>query len=694
MSFDTGGLFQEWFNSISNELNQTGHLKDLSSLFGRLGTDEERVSFVLNLDCIHDVMAVKPCFRPKSASESNRLRNEGNRFYQKKRYQEALKAYSRSIVNAPLKSEGKELSLAFANISAVLFHLKEYTPCLQCVQQALSHDYPKELRYKLFDRQGKCYLELGQNCKALECLEKAKQALQESKLDQKKKETCAKDIEVGISKSQGTVTKRETTGGESSNNGHFLKSEIGLPKLTRGPNSKFVSASCIVDIAMSDDSGRYTVATQDINVGDILVIEKPFASVLLPKHLETHCYHCLRRVTIPFPCRQCSSVRYCSEACADLSWDLCHSVECQYLDLIHRAGIGGNGHLALRIVAKAGYKFLKKFRREIQQGFCNSAGKEAGCRQDGTYNSSDYLPIYCLVTHSKDRSLSDLFRRSLVAVFLLKTLQEGSFFGQEPYTDKDLAFIGGLILRHLQSNPCNAHEVSELQLKLNSVATSETEEIASGIYATMSLFNHSCDPSVTRNFYGDICVVRAIKNVTKGEAISDNYGTLCALSLKPERHEKLRNQYYFTCLCNACEVEFPLYSEIPSDAFPVFKCKDCRTPLHHVTGHVSDHVPENLMGQMTNHIGDRPAELAICAKCQHTYSLPEMKAELKASEELYEQAMDTLLYDADVKGSLTLLESHLRLLERLVCRPWKEFNNCQEAIKQCYSIMGNCHVTS
>ena len=84
MSFDTGGLFQEWFNSISNELNQTGHLKELSSLFGRLGTDEERVFFVLNLDCIHDVMAVKPCFRPKSASESNRLRNEGNRFYQKR----------------------------------------------------------------------------------------------------------------------------------------------------------------------------------------------------------------------------------------------------------------------------------------------------------------------------------------------------------------------------------------------------------------------------------------------------------------------------------------------------------------------------------------------------------------------------------------------------------------------------------
>lgn len=104
------------------------------------------------------------------------------------------------------------------------------------------------------------------------------------------------------------------------------------------------------------------------------------------------------------------------------------------------------------------------------------------------------------MTHSKDRSVSDLFRRTVMAIFLLKTLQGGGFFGEEPCSQDDLIFIGGLILRHLQSNPCNAHEVSELQLNLNSVATSETGEIASGIYATLSLFNHACDPSVTRNF--------------------------------------------------------------------------------------------------------------------------------------------------------------------------------------------------
>ena len=684
MNYDTGGLFQEWFNSVSRVLSTSGRLTEISSQFGRLRTDEERISFGLNLACIHDVMIVEPCFKPKSAPESNRLRNEGNKLYQKNSYHEALKVYSNSVVNAPFKSDGKELSLAFANLSAVLFHLKEYTLCLQGIQQALSHDYPKELRYKLFDRQGKCLLELHNNYEALECFKKAKQALHESKLDQKKREIFSKDLETGISKSQqiGIHTGQKMSGEQASKNENLPKRGFEIPNLTCGRNSKFVSASCVVDIATSNTSGRYPVATQDINVGDILVIEKPFASVLLPRHLETHCFHCLRRATVPIPCRQCSTVRYCSKACASQSWDLYHSVECQYLDLIHRAGIGGNGHLALRIIAKAGYKFLKNFRQNIKQGICYNVGKESGCRPDGTYISADYLPIYCLVTHSNDRSISDLFRRTLIAVFLLKTLQGGSFFGQEPCSDKDLAFVGGLILRHLQSNPCNAHEVSELQLNLNSVATSETDEIAAGIYATLSLFNHSCDPSVTRNFYGDTCVVRAIKNVPKGHEISDNYGTLCALSVKPERCEKLRSQYHFTCHCNACEEDFPLYSEIPNNAFPVFKCQSCRAPLYNGTDN------------MTNHARDSSNTApSVCTKCQLTYNLPEMRAALEASKELYQQAMDALLLEADAEGSLTVLESHLRLLEKMVCRPWKEFNNCQEAIKQCYNIMGNCHVT-
>ena len=671
-----GGLFQEWFDSISSTLKQTGNLKEISTQFGLLRSDEERISFGLSLACVHDVITVKPCFKPKSALESVNLRSKGNKLFQQKCYHEALEVYSCSILNAPIESHGHELSLALANRSAVLFHLREHRQCLEDIQQALSHGYPYELSYKLFDRQGKCLFVLGCGSEALDCFQKAKQALHQSKLDHKKKEVWLKELEMEICRCQEMKTDKTQVipGVLTSNNEHSPPLGFGLPRLTHKENSKFISASRAVDITTSPVVGRHPVATQDIHVGDILIIEKPFASVLLPRHLETHCYHCLKRVSVPLPCYQCSTVRYCSNACAKESWDSYHYVECQYLDLIHGARIGGNAHLALRIITKAGYQFLKDFRQEIQEGLYHSDTRESGCRLDGRYVSSDYLPIYCLVTHSEDRSISDLFRRTVLAMFLLKTLQGGAFFGKDSCSLEDLAFIGGLILRHLQSNPCNAHEISELQLNLNSVATSETDEIASGIFATLSLFNHSCDPSVTRNFYGDTCVVRAIKNIRSGHDISDNYGALSAVSAKPERRNKLKSQYYFTCQCRACGEDFPLYSEIPSTASPVYKCENCCTPL-------------NLVDS------SKDRELSVvCSGCQCSYNLSEMTAILKASTDLYQQAMDTLLIKADVKGTLSVFISHLRLLEKLVCRPWKDYNNCQEAIKQCYSIMGNCHV--
>ena len=671
-----GGLFQEWFDSISSILKQTGNLKKISTQFGLLRSDEERISFGLSLACVHDVITVKPCFKPKSVLESVNLRSKGNKLFQQKCYHEALEVYSCSILNAPIESHGHELSLALANRSAVLFHLREHRQCLEDIQQALSHGYPYELSYKLFDRQGKCLFVLGRGSEALDCFQKAKQALHQSKLDHKKKEVWLKELEMEICRCQQMKTDKTQVipGVLTSNNEHSPPLGFGLPRLTHKENSKFISASRAVDITTSPVVGRHPVATQDIHVGDILIIEKPFASVLLPRHLETHCYHCLKRVSVPLPCYQCSTVRYCSDACAKESWDSYHYVECQYLDLIHGAGIGGNAHLALRIITKAGYQFLKDFRQEIQEGLYHSDSRESGCRGDGRYVSSDYLSIYCLVTHSEDRSISDLFRRTVLAMFLLKTLQGGAFFGKDSCSLEDLAFIGGLILRHLQSNPCNAHEISELQLNLNSVATSETDEIASGIFATLSLFNHSCDPSVTRNFYGDTCVVRAIKNIRSGHDISDNYGALSAVSAKPERRNKLKSQYYFTCQCRACGEDFPLYSEIPSTASPVYKCENCCTPL-------------NLVDS------SKDRELSVvCSGCQCSYNLSEMTAMLKASTDLYQQAMDTLLIKADVKGTLSVFVSHLRLLEKLVCRPWKDYNNCQEAIKQCYSIMGNCHV--
>lgn len=144
-------------------------------------------------------------------------------------------------------------------------------------------------------------------------------------------------------------------------------------------------------------------------------------------------------------------------------------------------------------------------------------------------------------------------------------------------------------------------------------------------------------------------VLRAIKNIPKGEEILDNYGTLCALTAKAERQKELASQYYFTCHCRACKEDFPLYLDIPSNASPVFKCQ-------------SYHIPLSSGNEVK-------VPSTICSKCHCSYDLSQMGTTLKESTELFEQAIDALLLKADVEGTLTVFLSHLRLLEELVCRP-------------------------
>ena len=42
-------------------------------------------------------------------------------------------------------------------------------------------------------------------------------------------------------------------------------------------------------------------ADGNIKAGDVLIVEKPYASVLLPDYYQSHCYHCLKLLVAPIP---------------------------------------------------------------------------------------------------------------------------------------------------------------------------------------------------------------------------------------------------------------------------------------------------------------------------------------------------------------------------------------------------------
>ena len=68
--------------------------------------------------------------------------------------------------------------------------------------------------------------------------------------------------------------------------------EQRCPMVVGGSNPMLPCASNKISIEQSMAAGRYVVAASHLEVGDVLVVEKAYASVMRPDKYDTHCHHC------------------------------------------------------------------------------------------------------------------------------------------------------------------------------------------------------------------------------------------------------------------------------------------------------------------------------------------------------------------------------------------------------------------
>lgn len=339
--------------------------------------------------------------------------------------------------------------------------------------------------------------------------------------------------------------------------------------------------------------------------------------------------------------------------------------------------------LAMRIVMKATYKQLNSMKESLiayedkyERGDFIRA-EQSIVPAEGVmkkYTSDNYFNVFHLITNSFLRRSHDLFRRSYIALFLTKVLIKSGFVSNiktVPELKESACFIGGLILRHLQSISCNAHEISQLYLNNEDRKPLEkavSKGIGAGIYALLSIFNHSCDPHVTRNFIGSRCQVRMIRNVNKNEEIYDNYGVVYAVNPSDERQEKLETQYFFTCRCQPCRQSWPLFDKIPNDMRAInLKCLDCKNDAN------------------------APRE---CSRCDNELD------SVRVFQFLSEKAIGNLLcYRESIDLTETATQKKVALIydsfceylqildENKIKRPFRDVNDYQEALKQCINLI-------
>ncbi|XP_035734855.1 SET and MYND domain-containing protein 4-like [Vespa mandarinia] len=668
---EISNYFRSNLLSVRNAISQ----KDFK-IFDGLRSNADRVAFILSYPEAHRLSFEVENLEIKNNEKSLSFKNTGNKFFGQGEYPKALKAYSNAVLLAPQN----DLSVILANRSAALYHMGQHEHSLNDIEEAIRLNYPEELRYKIEERRARCYLALKMNAKAIDYFRIALKSLDRAKITAERKNKLETDIRVMLTlmeKGERFNAKAKKLSGnvkESTSVANFMpKIDIRNPLYPACSN-----AVKIIDDG--NDIGRHAVATRNISPGEFLIIERPHCALLLAEYRLNHCHLCFTRIFVPMPaaCNICSCIAYCSTRCRDKDAEV-HLRECNLLPPLWLSKASITCFLALRALLQRPFVEFVEMKERLT---FNKEKRDISEKRP--YNGDDYESFYDLVTHEDERSNEDIFHRAYIAAWLLRLMKTTTYLSDKDKTpdsaesnlSKAELLVAELLLHHLQLLQFNSHEISELTrpTKDTTLARAKSIFIGGGVYPTVALLNHSCNPGVVRYFIGTTIVVRAIRTIEKGEEISENYGPIFTAMPENERKRNLRVQYWFDCKCEACTNHWPMLDEIDPTILR-FKCdtgKSCG----------------NILPIKT----DTNEFMINCPKCgKGTNLLKGLKA-LQDTDMLFKMASRHLECGEYEQALRTYLKI-LILLDETLSLPIRDYHLCQQGVRLCMLALGNITTT-
>lgn len=104
----------DYTDLLRDKLVASGNIVDISKEFNSIKDNSERVKFLESLLLEHNLVPKAEDFKkPKCNAISKDLRDQGNKFYNGRRYVEALENYNKSLCFA--EENGENIGLAFAS---------------------------------------------------------------------------------------------------------------------------------------------------------------------------------------------------------------------------------------------------------------------------------------------------------------------------------------------------------------------------------------------------------------------------------------------------------------------------------------------------------------------------------------------------------------------------------------------------
>lgn len=551
-----------------------------------------------------------------------------------------------------------DISILFANRSAVLYHQSQYDEALTEIERAIKSKYPKEIMYKLKERKARCLLAKKDLNAALTAFRETVQALDDSNIPLERKLKLEMDAQIMIKMLQKNLEMES----KIRKNKNVATGTKDTPINKKKVAEDFVSDALEFDY--TEDEGRFAKAATDIKLGTFLVQEKPHVSCLLQSYAQTHCQSCFKRTIVPIACINCADIIYCSEKCRDDAKDSFHKYECGVLQHLWNSGASITCQMALRIIAQKSLKYFLDIKDDL-----NDLKTNLDYSKTHDLPNDDYRSVFILVTHEKDRTFDDIFHRNLMATFLNYCLKVGGFY-EDNESEDDFNYIGQLLYHNLQFLQFNAHEISELQYKgKNDVGTSTF--IGGGLYPTVAFFNHSCDPGVVRYFRGNTVMLRTIKKISKGSMVAENYGPIFTQMPKEERQSKLLNQYHFQCMCQPCMANWPTFKEM-DDTILRFRCEGMNKTCKNVL----------LVPIETNEF------MIKCTECGESTNIMKGLKSLQDTDMLFKTAT-RLLESGDNKNALSKFVETLDLFDQSLVPPFRSYHLTQQGIRRCIIEYGN-----
>ncbi|ODN03065.1 SET and MYND domain-containing protein 4 [Orchesella cincta] len=638
-----------------------------------------RLGFFLENDRIknflHTLLSNYPS--AKNRGRAMTLKNAGNKAFGSGENKLAFEWYTKCLALMPHEEDA---AIVYANRSAALFHLAQFSLAERDAELAFQFGYPPELHYKLYERLARCCMETGRTSLASKHLQKAIQCLSQAKgLDETK---------VGKTRS-ALETLLKTCSGKSSSFSsgmdNISSSSSGGAKLPEvvGGRSKYLRAcSKRLVLKSNEKKGRFVVANEPIRPGDVIAVEKAYVSVLLPQHYHLQCFQCYSPLKAPIACKSCIYVSYCSTKCQKLAWKTHHQYECSILGALKHAGISVICFMALRILTQADPKQVLKWydliapkKRELStnEDF-NSSGTQPD-KLNGSVDISteeyktDHTAIFQLVTHLDRRSAESDFHQVLMAAYLLNILKNTAYFGKVMEGTNMSAGeaelkISLVLHRCLQFLQFNTHETSGWApdlVKDNSVG------LGGALFPTLAMFNHSCNPAIVRYFINDTVVVRTVRTIRPGEEVTENYGPCFITHGKSERKATLWEQFWFECECVACTQDWSTFDKLSNDGLR-FRCEHC--------------------GAFVSKMDESLGLLFKCGRCTKPVNILKSLKSLQESESKYKQAME-FFETGDESNGLGILLENIALLDRYLMAPYKDLHMCQEHVRKCFLNLGN-----